>query len=309
MKALPTIRIPVLMKMWEENPKVWKFLIDVGILIKYKTMKSEKLPSRIEFPSTTVLYVNPDENRGRALLISGGVTQSRVKHFWEKAVHRYSPDLILDVGVNYGECMFSTIYPKHCKIIGIEANHHLLKYLHQSKVEHPNQEQMTIIHALAADKEDEQKDFFIDRHWSGTSSASYKPAHQMIETIPVRTMKIDSLLKEENGFQRILFKVDVEGYEAFVLKGMSEILKQCQVAIGMIEFNSVYLSKSGVNPEEFYDYLQFHFKIYVYITEYDLREASGLSYTALSNLFEKDYIHTDFILVTGKEPNKPPFSR
>ena len=37
-----SVRKPVFMKMWEEHPKVWKLLIDVGIFIKYKTLNSQK---------------------------------------------------------------------------------------------------------------------------------------------------------------------------------------------------------------------------------------------------------------------------
>ncbi|MFK9092100.1 hypothetical protein [Bacillus salipaludis] len=89
------------------------------ILLKYKTLKSDKLPNKIVLPSSPMIYVNSNENRGRALLNKG---------------------------------------------------------------------QITIINALASDKNDVQKEFYIDQHWSDTSSASYLPSHNMIEKVPVSAM-------------------------------------------------------------------------------------------------------------------------
>lgn len=56
--------------------------------------------------------------------------KKRLTNFWINAINEYSPDLLIDVGVNYGECIFSTNYPKHTQIYGIEANRDLLKYFH-----------------------------------------------------------------------------------------------------------------------------------------------------------------------------------
>jgi FkbM family methyltransferase len=296
-----SVRKPVLMKMWEEHPKIWKLLIDAGILIKYKTLDINKLPNKIVLPSSNTIYVNSDENRGRALLISGGVTQKRLAHFWSEAVKECLPDLIIDVGVNYGECIFSTTYPDQTKIYGIEANHHLIKYIKKSKEDHPNKAKITIINAFASDKDDEQKDFYIDKHWSGTSSASYIPAHNMIEKVPVSTITIDSIFNEDLTYGTVLFKVDVEGYEAFVLKGMTELFDKCESAIGFIEFNSEYIEKSGMKVDEFFAFLQKYFMIYIYVNDDTLVKADRINYEDIQMMFKTDYIHTDFILVTDEE--------
>ena len=68
------------------HPKVWKLLINVGIFIKYKTLNIKKLPNTVVLPSSQVIYVNAIENRGRALLMSNGVTQKRLYTLWEKSV-------------------------------------------------------------------------------------------------------------------------------------------------------------------------------------------------------------------------------
>jgi hypothetical protein len=168
-----------LLKMWENYPRTWKFLIDLGIFLKYKTLNNSKIPNKIVLPTSNTIFVNSEENRGRAMLISNGMTSKRLTNFWINAVNEYSPDLVIDVGVNYGECIFSTNYPNHTQIYGIEANRDLLKYIHQSREVHRNKAQIKIFNVFAADKE-EEKTFYVDKHWSGTSSAAYRPTHHMM---------------------------------------------------------------------------------------------------------------------------------
>ncbi|MFJ5761012.1 FkbM family methyltransferase [Neobacillus sp. NPDC093182] len=284
-----------LLKMWENYPKTWKFFIDLGIFLKYKTLNNNKIPNQIVLPTSNTIFVNPEENRGRALLISNGMTQKRLTNFWTNAVNEYSPDLVIDVGVNYGECIFSTNYPTHTQIYGIEANQDLLKYIHQSREVHHNKAQIKIFNVFAADKE-EEKTFYVDKHWSGTSSAAYRPAHNMIEQTIVSSVKIDSIVEEDVTDKNILFKVDVEGYEAFVLKGMTELIQSSASALGFIEFNSEYMEKSGVNVSDFLRFLQQHFSVYIY-TKNELVNGSQLTRSDLHKLFGSKYVHTDMILV------------
>ena len=284
-----------LLKMWENYPRTWKFLIDLGIFLKYKTLNTSKIPNEILLPSTNTIFVNSEENRGRALLISNGMTQKRLTSFWSKAVKEYSPDLVIDVGVNYGECIFSTNYPAHTQIYGIEANRDLLKYIHQSREVHPNKAQMKIFNVFAGDKE-EEKTFYVDKHWSGTSSAAYRPAHDMIEQTKVSSVTIDSIVEEDVTNKNILFKVDVEGYEAFVLRGMTELIQKSASALGFIEFNSEYMEKSGVNLNDFLRFLQHHFSVYIY-SKNELVNGSQFTLSDLLELFGTNYVHTDMILV------------
>ncbi|MGM7723373.1 FkbM family methyltransferase [Metabacillus sp. Hm71] len=296
-----SVRKPFLMKMWEQYPKTWKLIIDLGILFKYKTLNINKIPNKIILPSSHILFVNSEENRGRALLISNGMTQKRLTTFWRRAVAAYAPDLIIDVGVNYGECIFSTTYPINTRIYGIEANRHLVKYINKSRDVHPNKAQIKIINALASDKDDEEKLFYVDKHWSGTSSASYMPSHNMIEKESVKSITINSLCREELSYDTLLFKVDVEGYEASVLKGMIDLFEMSGTAFGFIEFNSEYIEKLGMNVDEFLTFLLQYFTIYIYKENDTLVKAKHVTYRDLQNMFGSPYIHTDFILATDEK--------
>jgi hypothetical protein len=90
--------------------------------------------------------------------------------------------------------------------------------------------------------------------------------------------------------------VDVEGYEAFVLRGMTELIQKSASALGFIEFNSEYLEKSGVNLNDFLWFLQQHFSVYIY-NKNDIVNGSQLTLSDLHKLFGSNYIHTDIILV------------
>jgi FkbM family methyltransferase len=290
-----------LLKMWEDYPRAWKLLINFGILLKYKTLNINKIPNRIVLPSSNILYINSEENRGRALLISDGMTQKRLTQFWCNAVEVMRPDLTIDVGVNYGECIFSTIYPKHTKIYGVEANRTLLPYIKKSKEAHPNKSQIRIFNVFAADKDGEEKSFFVDKHWSGTSSASYVPAHNMVEKVQVKSITIDSIIKEDVIDKTILFKVDVEGYEAFVLKGMKGLFEKSASMLGFIEFNSDYIEKTGISINDFMTFLTNYFTVYMYNKNDRLVKASHFKYEDLQNMFGSNYIHTDIILATDEK--------
>ncbi|MBM7703692.1 FkbM family methyltransferase [Metabacillus iocasae] len=293
-----TLRKPFFMKMWESHPKVWKAMVDVGILLKYKTLNIAKLPQVIKLPSTQLLYVNPNENRGRVLLIKNGITQSRLTRFWIDTVQTFKPTIIVDVGVNYGECIFSTNYPTNTKVFGVEANAYLIPYIIKSKEVHPNKEQITIVQAFASNEENGNQRFYVDKHWSGTSSGSYAPSHNMIEEHEVQTITIDSLLEGESiKEQRLLFKIDVEGYESFVLQGMSRIIKECDEIMGFIEFDSEYIKKSNTDLDAFLSFLNKYFSVFMYDSNDALVEISSFTYKQMIDHLGCDEVHTDLIVV------------
>ncbi|WP_099354816.1 FkbM family methyltransferase [Fredinandcohnia onubensis] len=288
---------PVFVKLWENYPLFSKAVINVGIFLKYKTLKLANIPNKITLPSRNIIYINNAENRGRALLISDGITQSRVTEFWEKAVKSYKPSLVLDIGVNYGECIFSTQYGQDTTIVGIEANKYLMEYIERSRQQHVNRDQINIIHAFAGENENQDQAFFIDTHWSGTSSGVQISDKNTIEKTEVPAITVDSLFKQETlENHRLLFKIDVEGYEYSVLKGMINLLKNCREIKGIVEFDSRYLEKAGVNLNSYLDFLSDHFEIKFYNEDNKLKRLSAPSISALQKELGSEHIHTDLIL-------------
>ncbi|QPC46532.1 FkbM family methyltransferase [Mangrovibacillus cuniculi] len=295
MKAV--LRKPIFSRMWERHPRIWKIIIDFGVFLKYKTINSTKLPSKVTLPTGQGIFVNAAENRGKAILLKDGVTQESLTAFWVKTVEEFKPTIVLDIGVNYGECIFSTVYDKSTSIYGIEANEKLLPYIIQSKEQHPNREQMNIIQAFASDRSKGEQIFYVDTHWSGTSSASHEPQHKMVEATTVQTISVDDLLEQSvQESDRLLFKIDVEGFEAYVIKGMERILRRMDNVIGFMEFDSYYIQKSGVNVDMFLEKLQRDFTISFYSHEQTIVQLDDMNVNNLQNYFGTEYVHTDFIL-------------
>ena len=295
MELLPK---PLVMKFLDKYPKTWKYLINIGLLVKYKTIHRDRIPNKISLGAENLLYINSAENRGRALLLKNGETQIRLTTFWKDAVKNFKPTIVLDVGVNYGECIFSTNYDKETKIFGFEANEQLIPYIELSRDEHKNKDQMKIIHALASDRTNQKQSFYVNRMWSGTSSGITNNMHKSIERQTIDSIRIDSIFKKQDlHHERVLFKVDVEGFEAFVLSGMERLIKESKSCLGFIEFDSHYIRKSGADLKRFLLFLEEHFDIYYYSSENELIELDKVLMENFQRMLDtKDY-HTDLVLM------------
>ncbi|MFD1738379.1 FkbM family methyltransferase [Bacillus salitolerans] len=291
-------------KWWNKYPRLKDVLLKTGLFLKYRTLKVCKLPNKIFLPSSRILYINPTENRGKALLLTNGVTQQRLANFWQKAVNELHPTFVVDIGVNYGECLFSTTYDEMTKVYGIEANHQLLPFLEQSRIEHPNREQIQIVYAFATDQEEGTHSFFVDKNWSGTSSGTRIVEHDMVEEYQVPSITINQLLADQlTSEDTLLFKIDVEGFEAYVLNGMNKVIQKANRVVGFIEFDSGFMKRAGTDMEAFFSRVKEHFYVYAYIQENHIQDISLVTYEELAAWWETDEIHTDLLLSTFPLPD------
>lgn len=286
----------------ESSFRYWDILKSTARYVLSRTIIRKWRTDRIVLPgSSRVLYVNPTENRGRILYMTGGMTQPRLNLFWNQAVATFRPSLVVDVGVNYGECLFSVTYPKRCHVIGIEANPNLLPYIERSKKVHPNRKRIQTVYAMASDEEHEEQSFYIHEYWSGLSSASLGKANvpKHYKQHFIASITIDSLLgKHSLHKEKILFKIDVEGHEEKVIKGMLQSIEHCPQMLGFMEYDSKYLAKSGTDANAFLEFLQERFDLYVYLNNQELVRFGQISLGKLQKLFKKQNIHTDIILAS-----------
>ena len=72
----------------------------------------------------------------------------------------------------------------------------------------------------------------------------------------VDCLTIDELLKESKIRNLDLIKIDVQGYESKVLKGMSNIVRSSKKLILLSEFWPKGISQSGENPKEYLNMLR-----------------------------------------------------
>jgi FkbM family methyltransferase len=249
------------------------------------------------------LYVNPNEARGSKLIEAGGITQPPLTKFWEAAVRTWNPTIVIDAGVNYGEVLFLPQYGNETLLYGIEANEDFIPYHIKSIKEHPNQKQFNLIYALAMEHEEESIPFYINKKWSGaSSSASACGTSNNYEKKMIKSIRIDRLFEgfAWNRTHRLLFKIDVEGFEEHVIRGMTNLLESCKQSIGYIEFDNYLLQRAGTDAEQFLSFLSSQFDVYVQDKD-QLMPVSPPSIATLQGHFKKKDFHTDLVLFSDRQ--------
>lgn len=190
------------------------------------------------------------------------MSQPKITFLWRLLTKRLDPTLILDVGANHGEVALSISYKKETRILMFEPNPVLTSFLEKSIAAHVNREQISFSKQLVSDASAEQE-FFVDRKWSGTSSAvgpindesnAFKgESCEDFERLIVPSISIDDALKEiELANQRLLFKIDVEGFESKVILGMMKTLSSVKCFAGIMEFDKELLQRAGTNPSAYF---------------------------------------------------------
>jgi FkbM family methyltransferase len=215
---------------------------------------------------------------------------------WCRATAWLRPTLVADVGLNYGECLFSGRYPEARRIVGIEANPALLPFALKTREGHPDAARIELVNALAGAVSAGEQAFYVNREWSGGSTpvagiAGRAPERFHVEQVP--TLRVETLFTDATRADRLLFKVDVEGYEPPVLRGMAALLEQVGCAVGYVEFDSGFLRAAGEDPAGFVDTLLERFNVY------DYRHRGGLARVTSAAALATPGRHTDLLLAAG----------
>jgi len=205
------------------------------------------------------LFIDTGDNRGRSILQNAGMTQPFTALLWRNLVSRLDPEIVLDIGANYGEIALSSTYSAGTQIHLFEPNPYVRTYLEKS-VSTRRDSQNIRLHPELVGSQVGQQTFVVDRKWSGTSSAVGEisgsdgikgDGAEHFEEITVASTTIDASLANAGvpAKRRLLFKIDVEGYEGHVLAGMKGTLRNAAAYAGIVEFDRDYLRRAGTDPE------------------------------------------------------------
>jgi len=217
---------------------------------------------KIHFLSVGTIHVSLSDRRGQALLQRNGVFQPVNVWLWRRLARTLAPQLVLDIGTNYGDVLLSSRYPPQARILAFEANPNLLPLLRTSIAAHRDGDRIQVQQCLVGDQDGGMHGFTVDNRWSGTSSAlgtitnvppglkGDGPEDVTEVEVPCRT--IDAILAggAEAAGRDLLFKIDVEGYEGRVLGGMRHSLAAARRHAGLIEFDPLRLTRAGTDPAE-----------------------------------------------------------
>jgi FkbM family methyltransferase len=260
-------------------------------------------PTAVRIPGYNhSIEVNPEDPRARGVLIKDfakGKISTPLK-LWRQFVRHLDPNLVVDVGANYGECLFGVTYSPECRLFGFEANPLVFETLSRSVARHPNREQVTLNHVLVSNQPAPEGHLYVDPAWSGTATAVegiHDPDTTNRYEVAVNTL--DNLISEEaSSGKTLLYKIDIEGYEPLAFQGFSLTLDRVASAVGIIEFNIQFLKLVGIIPEQFLASLHEHSHIF------RLAEGSPDQLIAVDGLASlpvnpkrPGHIHTDLILI------------
>ena len=272
---------------------------DFLVWLRYRTVR----PSQIYLPGCDyLLAIDPNENRARQILIRD-VARGRISSpakLWRKFVAHFEPNLVVDIGLNYGECLFGTRYQSEALLFGFEANPKIFALASRSRENHPSKNSITLTNALISDRAGPDQELFVDPGWSGTASAIqaiHNTGRAMKYSVPVKAVSnlVPPALAEG---KKLLFKLDIEGYEPKAMKGFYETIDRAGLVVGLMEFDTQFLSLGGTDPTSFINGLKQRFHIFV------SPDKSYKTLRRVSSLLDlpepkpgTNRRHTDFILI------------
>lgn len=213
--------------------RIMRFL---GISNKIYT---KKLPGRI------LIRLRPEEHIQKELFWYG---------YYEKPIGLILKSLLqpnsvfIDVGANIG--YFSLLAARQSpsgSIVAFEPVTHLYQEL-QANVALNKFSNVTAVN-LALGEQEENRLIYLSGPDNEGMSSFYKPENysgksEMVKVIPLDKWIMDSTIKKID-----LIKIDTEGSELAVLKGMKEVIKRFEPLM-VLELNPTTLSQFGLKPAD-----------------------------------------------------------
>ena len=194
------------------------------------------------------VYTLPNDNKGTEIRgMQGG--QLHKMDLWLAMVNE-EPDLIVDVGFNYGE--FSLISSgRDIPIIGIEP-HPLVLECARKNIE--GLSDIRLIDSLVGNYTGEGT-LYYDLNGSSGNSSMEKKVHDIYKNNNVKEHRcpidtLDNLIKARP--YKLLLKIDVEGFEPEVIEGAKELLDKAQSAAIFLEFSNRRVEARGMDRDEWW---------------------------------------------------------
>lgn len=204
------------------------------------------------------LTVNALEKGGQAYFNRGSY-QEVINPLYKLIQKEYNPDLVFDVGANYG--FISVLYAKlfkQAKIIAIEPSKWLCKYIRINKASN-NCDNIEIVQAICDENSGDTKGFSINPVHSQDNRVEAPSSYWKKENVV--TTSIDSIVEKEENFNFAFIKIDTQGFEKAVFAGAKTFLGSNSNWLIKTEFSPYHLNKQGTDPKELLKYLIENYKV------------------------------------------------
>jgi FkbM family methyltransferase len=215
------------------------------ILIRkiYKPLTST-LPEVIELNGLS-LYIPRDLDYSYVLYEHEPQTQRIIKEFVKPGM------IVVDVGANIGylTLIMAQLVGPEGKVYAIEPGPDNLEFL-QKNIQ-LNGISNVVVLPFAVGTERRNQSFYLRK--AGTLHSLHAEANAVVKTVQVQVAPLDELIEEK---QVDLVKIDVEGGEIEVLKGMRQLLESNVGLRLVVEWNPSALKRAGHEAEELPKLLQ-----------------------------------------------------
>jgi FkbM family methyltransferase len=189
------------------------------------------------------MRIDPNEHQGRVIML--GYAESHLVYFIKQIVRQ--GDVCVDVGANQGYIALhlASAVGSRGRVVAIEAIEPIFQRL-QANIEYNRAHQVICVQSAAGDCV-QTVDLWYNPAESGLSSVHHRSSAQAIR-VRVQQEPVDSILERlltsTQLDKLILVKIDVEGYEPMVLKGLQQTLRRSKPLLWM-EKDPNYLQAGG----------------------------------------------------------------
>jgi FkbM family methyltransferase len=178
----------------------------------------------------TYLLPNIQENVGFDIFINGEYEPEI-----QELIYRLLPanGCFLDLGANIGSIIVPAAKRRpDIKSVAVEAAPWIFNYLAKN-ISKNSLSNVHLVNNALFDEDDKELDFFSphDKYGKGSLSPVFTK-----EGVKVKTIKIDTLVKNLGLTKVDLVKIDVEGFEYFVFKGAERLLSGQDAPVIIFEF-------------------------------------------------------------------------
>lgn len=190
---------------------------------------------------------------------------------------------VVEIGANFGyyTLLAASLIGPTGKIYAFEANSEISEILLQSIAVNGFLDRVIVIKKVVSDKSGRIKFHKLRRLHGGSSISDisegifkFQKYKDHVETMDVEAVSLDDYFAG-NNLKIDAIKIDVEGSEALIFKGMKKLLQENPHVTIICEFTPDLISGTGENPKQFLEEIMTHgFKLRIIDTDSNLVEVS-----------------------------------
>ena len=160
--------------------------------------------------------------------------------------------VILDVGGSIGDytCVGANRLPADGHIVAFEPIPENQAYIKKNLEQNQLTSKATVAPVAVGDRDAEIDIYMVEGSVGTHSAAATSAAGVSTKSVHVPVVMLDSYVVENKLANIDILKIDVEGYDGFVLKGAQQLIRKFKPTM-FIEFVADNLKNCGFDPNEF----------------------------------------------------------